>query len=219
MNTQLKQRKASVHGKRERPNKRTCPEEIDDTDAEERTDTDTNMSTMFDILRKKQSVKLENLVLNRYSFAQTVENMFALSFLVKDGRAEIMVDDNGHHIVCPRNAPAANALASGEVSFHHFVFRFDFKDWKLMVDHVQVGEELMPHRSQVSTSVNSQASPPETPIRNISTNCSQECVPKTPIRKLSRNRGLIIQEHVVNDTPERDGTIRSSKRKCKRLIL
>lgn len=74
--------------------------QVNDSGAKERTDTDKNMATMFSILKNKRSVKLENLVLNRNSFAQTVENLFALSFLVKDGRAEIKVNENGWHLVC-----------------------------------------------------------------------------------------------------------------------
>nr|CAB3449202.1 unnamed protein product [Digitaria exilis] len=145
MNTEVKQRKiAAVSRKRTaRPTENTCPEELTsdhmvflklqlaDSSEEVKTDTDRNVLVIFDILRRKKSARLENLVLNRLSFAQTVENIFALSFLVKDGRVEIKIDDNGHHIVRPRNAPAASAIASGEVSFSHFVFRFDFRDWKV----------------------------------------------------------------------------------------
>jgi len=67
---------------------------------EEISETDKHMLTMFNILKMNKVVKLENLVLNRNSFAQTVENLFALSFLARDGRAEIKVNEAGWQLVC-----------------------------------------------------------------------------------------------------------------------
>lgn len=139
--------------------------QIDDAGVEEKTDTDKNMSTMFEILRRKKRVGLDSLILNRQSFAQTVENLFALSFLVKDGRAEVIVDEKGNHFVCkiyfilinfcfnlqyrwwlhlcltllivciaaPKNAPVSSLVLSGEVAYNHFVFRFDYRDWKVCI--------------------------------------------------------------------------------------
>ncbi|KAJ6852453.1 non-structural maintenance of chromosomes element 4-like protein A-like [Iris pallida] len=208
MSTEVKQRKPVVHRKRTRPTESSHPEELD-AEPEAKTDTDKNMSTMFDILRRKRCVRLENLVLNRVSFAQTVENIFALSFLVKDGRAEITVNDSGHQIVSPRNAPAAAAVASGDVSYNHFVFRYDFKDWKLMVDTIGPGEELMPHRTSIFTSGgSSEAEQMHAESR------SAALPPTTPIRKLKRNRCLIIQEQsVVHDFVERDSSSRGKGKK------
>ncbi|EOY32462.1 Non-structural maintenance of chromosome element 4, putative isoform 2 [Theobroma cacao] len=244
MKNELKQRKSIVTRKRAiRPTDTARPEEVDDTGAEEKTDTDKNMATMFEILRRKRQVKLESLILNRSSFAQTVENLFALSFLVKDGRAEIVVDKSGSHIVCkyisrqlicnlteifvcvlhrlsywliyfflsaPKNAPGTMSVTTGEVTYSHFVFRFDFKDWKLMMSGVPVGEELMPHREE-SHSILSKA--------ESAANNSEGALTTTPIRKLSRNRGLVLQESIVEDSPEiDDGSKGPGIRRCRRKL-
>ncbi|KAH0926316.1 hypothetical protein HID58_018572 [Brassica napus] len=204
MSTELKERKRAVYRKRTKPGEGVRPEEVDDIQSEEKTDTDKNMAIMFNILRQKKRVRLESLMLNRRSFAQTVENLFALSFLAKDGRVEIIVDKTGSHFALPRNAPAANLVMSGEVIYNHFVFRFDFKDWKLMSEMVPMGEELMPHRE---IAIASSSCPSDFPQDSQT----------TPIRKFSRNRGLVVQEDtVVEDSPDIEGD--GTRKRCKRRL-
>ncbi|CAH2053192.1 unnamed protein product [Thlaspi arvense] len=201
MDTELKQRKRAVgYRKRTKPGAGVKPEEVDDTEAEKKTDTDNNMAIMFNILRKNKRGKIENLVLNRISFAQTVENLFALSFLVKDGRVEIIVDETGSHFAVPRNAPAANLVMSGEVVYNHFVFRYDFKDWKLMSEMVAVGEELMPHR--------------ETEV--ASSSCDLASKQDSQTRPISKQGSVTQEETVIEDSPDNgdsgaDGRRRKSK--------
>ncbi|KAH7445020.1 hypothetical protein KP509_02G102600 [Ceratopteris richardii] len=147
MDGQGKQRKKYFRRPRDSLAEIVKPEEVMDS-ADSEIPTDKNMETMFRVLRKHKSVCLEELVLNRRSFAQTVENIFALSFLVKDGRAEISIKD-GRHVVGPMNFPSQQQRELGKGSMNQFVFRFDFKDWQSMKAIVQEGQEHMPHRGKL----------------------------------------------------------------------
>ncbi|KAK7270040.1 hypothetical protein RIF29_22913 [Crotalaria pallida] len=209
MENELKQRKIGVQRKRTKPTaEKTRPQELGDSNEAEKADTDKNMVTMFKVMTKtKDDIQLESLILNRTSFAQTVENLFTLSFLVKEKRAEIKVDKGGSHYVVPRNAPKE------EMPFSHFVFRFDYQDWKLMKDMVPEGKELMPHRSPFSTVVGSR---PE-----MSGDDAEPALAVTPIRKYSRNRGRVVQEEVVEESPQCDEENVSQAvavRRCKRKL-
>ncbi|EFJ24853.1 hypothetical protein SELMODRAFT_414335 [Selaginella moellendorffii] len=93
------------------------------------TETDKNIETMFRILRTDKRVRFEALVF----FAQTIENIFALSFLVKDGRVEISCEDGVIRIgttclsrfllndllsAIPKTAPSKNDRTSGNVAVY-----------------------------------------------------------------------------------------------------
>ncbi|XP_062017881.1 non-structural maintenance of chromosomes element 4 homolog A-like [Rosa rugosa] len=218
MNIEIKQRKVAVHAGK--PTTNHLPKEVlvcvlyekcfaINNEGGERTDTDLNMATMFEILKNKKRVELSCLILNRRSFAQTVENLFALSFLAKDGRVRIAVEANGSHIVSPTNGPVAN-----EVAYHHFVFRFDFKDWKIMMEMVAVGEELMPHRDSTKCTPASEEQPAAFNSQTAT------ALHTTRIQKLTRNHALVVQQKsAAEEFFENDDAVGATElRRCKRRL-
>ncbi|XP_073288616.1 non-structural maintenance of chromosomes element 4 homolog A-like [Primulina huaijiensis] len=191
MKNELKQRKLTVRAKRSRTKGKSRPEELEKV-AEVITDTDRNMLTMFDVLKKEKKTKVENLMFNRNSFAQTVENLFALSFLVKDGRVHIDVDENGSQIAMPRNGPSAEDIENGVVTSHQFIFRFDFDDWKLKKSHVPEGKELMPHRDAIFGEAKQEPNCKGFSQVDSISNGSQP-IYTLPVKKFSRNFGRFMQ--------------------------
>lgn len=60
------------------------PDEVADLGETEKQATDKNMEEMWKILMERKQVHMLELVMNPTCFAQTAENLFALSFLVSD---------------------------------------------------------------------------------------------------------------------------------------
>ncbi|KAI3907471.1 hypothetical protein MKW92_004414 [Papaver armeniacum] len=79
----------------------------------EKTETIKNIATMFEVLKaRKKSVKFENFIFNRISFAQPAENLF------RKLKAEIKGDDD-HRVVSLRNAPNSNLIKCGDYASLH----------------------------------------------------------------------------------------------------
>ena len=134
------------------------------TDAEKQ-ETDKNLDAMFEILRAHKSLPLPLLVLTKASLAQTIENIFTLSFLVNQGHATLFQGDEGHYITvsfvakgqAPATAPAAAggagesaaagaARAKASVKYRQLVTSFDQLDWEAMVEDVGDHATYVAHR-------------------------------------------------------------------------
>lgn len=64
--------------------------------------------------------------------------------------------------------------------------------FQLMMSTVEVGEELMPHRTEVN--ISSSCEPAQVNEETL------EIAPTMPTRKLSRNRGLVLPEQSAQET-------------------
>lgn len=100
-------------------------------------------------------VPLLKFALNPHSFGQTVENLFYISFLVKDGFVSVNVDpDSGFPTLRPQEPKSADdARAAGEKK-HQDIFSMDYKSWQIFKSTMRIREPLIPHRQEENMQVN-----------------------------------------------------------------
>ncbi|KAJ3040143.1 nuclear protein [Rhizophlyctis rosea] len=85
-------------------------------------------------------------VINPHSFSQTVENIFYLSFMIRDGTASLE-DDDGELVLEPQEAPAAHAYADGEVRRVQAIVDIDEAVWREAIEVYHIRESFLPHRA------------------------------------------------------------------------
>ena len=114
------------------------------TDAEVQ-ETDKNLDEMLRVIQREKCLPLPLLVLNKESMAQTVENIFTLSFIVKEGGASLSQDEEGDWVNVHAENPNAtrgqpDSASPGErarksaARTRQLVTRFDMADWRAMVE-------------------------------------------------------------------------------------
>ncbi|KAK0791747.1 hypothetical protein LTR75_011685 [Friedmanniomyces endolithicus] len=118
-----------------------------------------DMGTTYgrDMLRKHRisgnlGVPLFDFVLNPSSFGQTVENLFYISFLIKEGGVAIKLDDDDLPTI---NIPgdedkqvAEQAKQKGKASRHQAVFALDYATWRDLCRAFEVSEPMIAHRAE-----------------------------------------------------------------------
>ncbi|KAF2156724.1 hypothetical protein K461DRAFT_212532, partial [Myriangium duriaei CBS 260.36] len=95
---------------------------------------------------------LFDFVTNPRSFGQTVENLFYVSFLIKEGEVGVEEDDDGQPtlVVISETVDAARARKSTR---HQAIFGLDYATWQMCIEAFEIKEPLIPHRAEEEASV------------------------------------------------------------------
>lgn len=109
-----------------------------------------NVYKTFMQKREDSGVNFFKFFINPQSFAQSIENLFFTSFLIKDGRLKLFLNDEGVPIieaVNPQEYEAAQSKPTNRDSNHH-IATFDYKTWEGLVRTFNITESYLGHRPE-----------------------------------------------------------------------
>ncbi|KAK5137870.1 hypothetical protein LTR08_006639 [Meristemomyces frigidus] len=91
-------------------------------------------------------VSLFEYAVNPHSFGQTVENLFYISFLIKEGALGVQEDRNGLPTLMPREATSLEKQRELRTKKHQAVFAIDYATWAQLIEAFDIREPMIPHR-------------------------------------------------------------------------
>ncbi|KAJ2710966.1 hypothetical protein H4R19_003482 [Coemansia spiralis] len=96
------------------------------------------------ILRDAGAINLFHLVINPHSFAQSVENIFYVSFLIREGIA--FIDDASGQPMIETCEPAQQEDYQSGLAKKQLIFALDQATWREIVDAYAITEPVIPQR-------------------------------------------------------------------------
>ncbi|KAJ1991595.1 hypothetical protein GGI25_001614 [Coemansia spiralis] len=96
------------------------------------------------ILAQVGPINLFELVINPRSFAQSVENIFYVSFLIRDGKAFID-DESGQPMIEACEPPQQDDYLSG-LTKKQLIFSLDVGTWREIIDAYAIADSVIPQR-------------------------------------------------------------------------
>lgn len=104
---------------------------------------------------EQQGVLYFKLVVNPFSFSQTVENIFYTAFLVRDGRLAITEDEsNGLPYLIPSLPPTAEEVRETNIVRKQIIMEMDKKTWREAIKVFNITEAIIPMRERETKAIN-----------------------------------------------------------------
>ncbi|KAI1921329.1 hypothetical protein LOZ64_001611 [Ophidiomyces ophidiicola] len=93
-------------------------------------------------------VPLFKFCINPNSFGQTVENLFYVSFLVRDGSVGVYTDSKQLPTLHPSKPVTASEARDQGIEKFQAVFSLDFETWRDLIEVFDIKKPLIPHRDE-----------------------------------------------------------------------
>lgn len=102
-------------------------------------ETTANVAKIYNCLLQHEPINFFAFFINPNSFSESVENLFHLSFLIRDGKVVVEDNEDGIPVLETADPPTAEDFEQG-ASKKQSVFHFDFRTFKVMfcINHVRI---------------------------------------------------------------------------------
>ncbi|TIC30773.1 hypothetical protein E3Q09_04220 [Wallemia mellicola] len=145
-----KKQKRTVQRINKNNEEKTAPTEIREEDIQRaENETTTNVRNISNLLEKvggDTGINLFKFFINPTNFAQSVENLFYVSFLIRDGHASISQDEETKEVILLAcMAPTQEDYKEG-LSKEQSVFEFDMETWNLAKEMYDITTSIIPTR-------------------------------------------------------------------------
>ncbi|KAJ7832822.1 Nse4 C-terminal-domain-containing protein [Mycena leptocephala] len=108
------------------------------------------------VLEQVEKINLFKLVINPESFAQSVENIFYLSFLIRDAKVAFEISEDDEPLVFAAKSPRTKTERRGGILLkQQLIFEFDMATWKRAIE-VSKLPSHHPHTTAYETRLGSQ---------------------------------------------------------------
>ncbi|KAK9719422.1 hypothetical protein K7432_004802 [Basidiobolus ranarum] len=130
----------------------TKPQELKEGDIEKQeNETTKNVQAIASLLEEHGPINYFEFIINPESFSQTVENIFYLSFLIRDGKAYID-DESGQPILEACMPPTQEDYAQGLVK-KQLILELDLPTWQVIIDTYNIRQSVIPTRRKKTHNV------------------------------------------------------------------
>ncbi|KAI9352182.1 Nse4 C-terminal-domain-containing protein [Obelidium mucronatum] len=126
------------------------PQQLKESDIQKQeNETSKSVQKIMKVLQKKGPINFFEFVINPGSFSQSVENIFYVSFLIRDGHVSIDIED-GQPVLCPvkpSDSEGDESGASKKQQKQHIV-ELSYDSWKDIIETYGISETVIPTRAK-----------------------------------------------------------------------